>query len=332
MIQHMNLVFRADGLNTGEFAFLMACCNHTDDRGYVIASMQQLADEAHLKMTAAKANKQRLIKRGLLAAKERYSPKNGARISDLYRVNLKLLAEMKRQRVDYGPSIVEELSFAASQETPSSDPPSDSDSPPGSDYDPPPSDYDPPPSDSDGDAGSDSDPLLLPSSSPSSLSGVDGEQQESQGSVAGEREAAEPKTNNSTDSPAGVGASNDVAKVMDAYLAAYMSALKMPPSPNETRSVHDGVVVLLEAGRSVGNLCALVADLPAKGWTDLVQHARRNPETKAAPVADRKAWCGECNGGREPMSAAERMRENDQGRMEKCHCHPGYVPAQAARV
>lgn len=143
-----------------------------------------------------------------------------------------------------------------------------------------------------------------------------------------EREAAEPKTNNSTDSPSGVGVSDDVAKVMDAYFAAYMSAHNMPPSPGETRSVHAGAVTLLAAGRSVGNLCDLVAALPAKGWTNLEQHARRNPEKTAAPAAVGKPWCGECNYGQEPTFAAGRMREGENGRMEKCHCHPGYVPQQ----
>ncbi|MEV7471688.1 hypothetical protein AB0O20_35120, partial [Streptomyces kronopolitis] len=131
----MNLVFQAEGLSVGEGAFLMACANHTDDRGYVIASMQQLADEAHMKMTAAKANKQRLIQRGLLAAGERYSPKNGARIADLYRVNLTLLASMKRARTDYGPTLIENLSFITPQETPRSAPPSDSDPGGGSESD-----------------------------------------------------------------------------------------------------------------------------------------------------------------------------------------------------
>ncbi|MER6695484.1 hypothetical protein, partial [Streptomyces minutiscleroticus] len=80
-----------------------------------------------MKMTAAKSNKQRLIGRGLLASAERYSPKNGARIADLYRVNLDLLASMKRTRTDYGPAVVEELSFSSPQQNSSSDPPSDSD-------------------------------------------------------------------------------------------------------------------------------------------------------------------------------------------------------------
>nr|WP_173295554.1 helix-turn-helix domain-containing protein [Streptomyces sp. F2] len=301
----MNLVFRADGLNTGEFAFLMACCNHTDDRGYVIASMQQLADEAHMKERTARENKQRLIKRGLLATKERYSPKNGARIADLYRVNIDLLKQMQRTPRDYGPTMIEELTFATPEENSRSTPPAESaPTPP-----------------------ADSAPLLLPSSSPSSLSGVDGQQQESRGSVAGEREAAEPKDDNPTDSPAGVGDTSDVDKVMDAYIGAYMTTAGLPPRPDDVRSVHAGAVALLSVGRSVDSLRCLAAELGTKGWTDLVKHAQHNPE-QARPAAQSKPWCGECNYGQEPMFPAARMREDDEGRMEKCHCHPGYVPKQ----
>ncbi|PZT74509.1 hypothetical protein DNK56_10805 [Streptomyces sp. AC1-42W] len=122
----MNLVFGAEGLTVGEGAFLMACCNHTDDRGYVIASMQQLADESHMKERTARDNKQRLIKRGLLAAAERYHPKNGARIADLYRVNVDLLKQMQRKPKDYGPTVVEELTFTTPEESSRSNPPADS--------------------------------------------------------------------------------------------------------------------------------------------------------------------------------------------------------------
>lgn len=147
--------------------------------------------------------------------------------------------------------------------------------------------------------------------------------------MAGEREAAEEKTNdNPTDSPAGVGDTGDVDKVMDAYIAAYMTALQMPPSPGETRTVRAGAVTLLAAGRSVGNLCKLAAELPSKGWTDLVRHARKNPEASARPAAVTKPWCRECNYGVEPNHPGARMREGVDGRMEKCHCHPGYVPHQ----
>lgn len=151
--------------------------------------------------------------------------------------------------------------------------------------------------------------------------------------MVGEREAAEPKTNdNPTDSPAGVDNSGDVGKVMDAYIAAYMAALQMPPSPSETRSVRAGVVTLLAAGRSVDNLRDLAAQLPGKGWTDLVQHARKNPEAAARPAAVLKPWCGECNYGQEPPAPGFRMREDETGATKKCHCHPGYVPQQPAHA
>jgi hypothetical protein len=322
----MNLVFQADGLSTGEGAFLMACCNHTDNRGYVVASMQQLADEAHMKPTAAKANKQRLIKRGLLAAKERYSPKNGARISDLYRVNLKMLAEMKRQRVDYGPSLVEELSFATSQEMPSSDPPSDSDPHPPSDSGPSPSDSGPSPSDSDGDAGADSDPLLLPSSSPSSLSGDDAGQQESQGPVAGEREAAEPKNDNPIPAQVQGEQIDDAGKVVAAYMTAFIGAAGKPPTRQQLSRIRKDAEGLLSAGRTVGRLCELAAQMPPEGWYDLTRHAMANQERQTRPAAVQKDWCGECNDGEEPRSAAQRMVYNAVGRLDKCVCHPGYVP------
>ena len=178
MIQHMNLVFRADGLNTGEFAFLMACCNHTDDRGYVIATMQQLADEAHMKERTARDNKQRLIKRGLLAAAERYHPKNGARIADLYRVNVDLLKQMQRKPRDYGPTMIEELTFATPEENSRSDPPAESAGGAAESAPTPPAE---------------SAPLFLPSSSPSSLSGAAAEQQEAQGSEGEARETATPQ-------------------------------------------------------------------------------------------------------------------------------------------
>ncbi|WP_346139598.1 hypothetical protein, partial [Saccharopolyspora erythraea] len=134
MIQHMNLVFQASGLNVGEGAFLMACANHTDNRGYVIAHMQQLADEAHMSLRSARDQKARLEKRELVKSAPRFSPKNGAQIANLFRLNLDLLASMKRQRTDYGATLVEELTFDSPAEapegTPRSVPPADLAPPP----------------------------------------------------------------------------------------------------------------------------------------------------------------------------------------------------------
>jgi hypothetical protein len=110
-----------------------------------------------------------------------------------------------------------------------------------------------------------------------------------------------------------------------------MTTAGLRPQADSIRSVRAGAEALLSVGRSVGNLCTLAAELGTKGWTDLVKHAQMNPEASARPAVNRKPWCGECNGGREPLSAAERFVQTDAG-MAKCHCHPGYVPPQTARV
>ncbi|MFF3208345.1 hypothetical protein [Streptomyces sp. NPDC002962] len=334
MIQHMNLVFQADDLSVGEGAFLMACCNHTDQRGYVIASMQQLADEAHMKMTAAKANKQRLIERGLLAAKDRYSPKNGARIADLYRVNLELLASMKRARTDYGPTLVEELTFPAPPQTRRSDPPSDSDPTPGRIPTPPGRIPTPPRSDSDGGGGSDSDPLLLPSINPSSLSPAAADAgAPASTSPDGEREIDDaPGSQNlsGADVPqqrASLGKNSAAgARIVDAYAAALGR-----PVLNGTRAKLEGQAVeLLAHGLPESWLSDRAQELAARGWSDLARHAERS--TAPLPSEGKAAvsrpglpeWCGECGEGTPAARLNPRFRTlGPVGTGEQCpNCHP----------
>lgn len=147
----------------------------------------------------------------------------------------------------------------------------------------------------------------------------------------GEREAATQKTNNSLPADAAGSELDDLSMVVDAFVVAWSQNRGKPPYPNQITSVREDAAFLLGKGRTVKNLCALAADMAHKGWTNLGQHAQMNPEAPARAAVNRKPWCGECNNGREPMSAAERMLETDTG-MAKCHCHPGYVPQQAARV
>ncbi|MDQ0577900.1 hypothetical protein [Streptomyces rishiriensis] len=109
MIQHMRLVFQADNLSVSEGAFLMACCQHADARGYVSEPLQLLADEAHMLLPAAQDTEQQLIQRGLLLSAVRTDPANG-QLSDLRRVDLSLLADIQRTYIDYGPTDAE--SFA----------------------------------------------------------------------------------------------------------------------------------------------------------------------------------------------------------------------------
>lgn len=275
MIQHMNLVFQAEGLSVGEGAFLMACCNHTDDRGYVIAHMQQIADEAHMSLRSAQDQKKRLIKRQLLATKERYSPKNRARIADLYRVNLDLLTSMRRQRKDYGPSLVEELTFdEPSQDNPSSDP--------GADSAPPPADSAPPPAKSAGDGGAKSAPLLLPSSSPSSLSGeAGGEQQASAAPEASEEREIEDANNNGSqavDQAAGL-------PVVEALAAQWRAVHGTAPGRRQLDTIAADAADALASGDSREWLVTLVVPfMVARRYLDLGR-AKTHPQCPVPTAA-----------------------------------------------
>ncbi|WP_405675479.1 hypothetical protein OG848_47670 (plasmid) [Streptomyces canus] len=344
MIQHMNLVFQAEGLSVGEGAFLLACCNHTDAKGYVIASMQQLADESHMKMTAAKSNKQRLIQRGLLASSERYSPKNGARIADLYRVNLDLLATMKRARTDYGPTLIEELTFNVPKKTPRSAPRSDSDPSPRSDSAPPPSDSDPPRSDSDGDAGSDSDPLLLPSPSPSSLSLVAADADDRMDvSPDGEREIEAPlEEHNPHPSEAELPLQREGSRKNAAgggrIVAAYAEALGRPVLNGTKAKLDRQAVELLAQGLPEAWLCDRAREMAARGWSDLVRHAEMStaPVTQTTTKSRRSGlpeWCTKCGPGSPAARLNPRFRTlGEMGSGEKCpNCHPDRVAAGASR-
>ncbi|MFR9794264.1 hypothetical protein ACL07V_37515 [Streptomyces sp. MB22_4] len=146
-----------------------------------------------------------------------------------------------------------------------------------------------------------------------------------------EREKPAAQEENSGGRPQMDGDTGDVDKVMDAYIASYMNTAGLPPQPGAIQSVRTAASALLSVGRSVGNLCVLAAELGAKGWTDLVKHAQMNPEATIRPAGVSRPWCGECNNGREPMSAAQRMVETESG-MAKCHCHPGYVPKQPSNA
>jgi len=144
----------------------------------------------------------------------------------------------------------------------------------------------------------------------------------------GEREAATPKDDNHTPVAAGL---DDVSKVVDAFVIAWMQNRGKPPYPKQIVGVREDAEFLLAKGRSADSLCVLAAGMAHKGWTNLGQHAQMNPEAAVRPAVNRKPWCGQCNDGREPASPAQRMVETDTG-MTKCHCHPGYMPAQPART
>ncbi|MFD8525506.1 hypothetical protein ACFV2D_36820 [Streptomyces capillispiralis] len=222
--------------------------------------MQQLADEAHLPLSTARAKKSKLIKRGLLARGERFSPKNNAQLADLIRVNLDLLASMKRPRSDYGPTLVEELTFAAPQETPSSDPPLESS----------------------GAGALESSTLLLPSSSPSSLPSVTADADGASGTATdgGEREAAAPDASVPEPRAAEPEAPADrVARVW----AAQRAALGVVTSPARVKAMAKEAGWLLATGLPVELLEAevtLMASEPT--WFSLVKHMESRKPAESA--------------------------------------------------
>lgn len=140
--------------------------------------------------------------------------------------------------------------------------------------------------------------------------------------TAGEREKASPKDTN-TPPPAGDvpqqrGGQDDLAgRVVAAYTGAHLTAVGMPPRPAATKQIYADATALLAGGRSVENLIKLAAELPAKGWSDLAQHAAKNPEQKARGGAAAKPWCGECD------SPEYRWIVPQKGAATKCPaCHP----------
>ncbi|MBQ0891306.1 hypothetical protein KBZ94_41485 [Streptomyces sp. RM72] len=350
MIQHMSMVFKAGGLSVGEGAFLMACANHTDAKGYVIAHMQQIADEAHMSLRSARDQRKRLEERELVKAAPRFSPKNNAQIANLFRINLDLLKSMERKRTDYGPSLVEELTFEkAPEETPSSDPPAKSAAPsldPPADLAPPPADLAPPPADLAGAGAAKSAALLPPSSSPSSLSpraGVAGDADASGGSTTvGEREnEASPKGQNP--SGAEVPQQREPSQPNAAasrIVAAYAAALGRPVLNGTRAKLERQAVELLAQELPEAWLCERAQELAARGWSDLVQHAERS----TAPIEGQRAvyssgrldlpeWCGECG---EDWGAAARRNVRfrvvgSEGSQELCpRCHPSRTSSATA--
>ncbi|CAL9625717.1 hypothetical protein SUDANB58_05938 (plasmid) [Streptomyces sp. enrichment culture] len=335
MIQHMNLVFQAGGLTVGEGAFLMACANHTDDRGYVIAHMRQLADEAHMSLRTAQSTRAKLEQRGLVKAAPRFSPKNGAQIANLFRINLDRLAQMRRKRTDYGPTLVEELTFEAPEENPRSDPHADF-APPHARSAPPHADFAPPHADFAGGGGARSAPLLPPSSAPSSLSPGAGTADASvDDSPVGEREseaAPEGQTPSGAEVPEQRERSGQAAaagRIVDAYAA----ALGRPVLSGTRRRLESQAVELLKQGLPEGWLCERARELAARGWSDLVRHAERS----TAPIEGQRAepgarrglpeWCGECGEGTAAARLNPRFRTlGELGGGELCpRCHPDRV-------
>jgi len=110
-IQHINLVFQAEGLNPTEKLVLLAYCNYTDPHGYVWAGVDRIAADTGASPRTVKRVRAALRARGLLATKRRVNPRTGESIPNLTRINLALLESMRRTPREYDDNLVENLTF-----------------------------------------------------------------------------------------------------------------------------------------------------------------------------------------------------------------------------
>ncbi|MFJ8213212.1 helix-turn-helix domain-containing protein [Streptomyces sp. NPDC096033] len=108
---HMGMVFAAEGLDGPETLLLLAYCNRTDDHGYCWPGQQRLVDDCGTSASTVKRVKASLVKKGLIASIRRVDPKTGEPITNLTRVNLGLLASMKRPAFAYDDNVIEKLTF-----------------------------------------------------------------------------------------------------------------------------------------------------------------------------------------------------------------------------
>lgn len=104
-VEHMAMVFAAEGLDGGEKLLLLAYTNYTDPHGYCWPGEDRLAADTGTSPSTVRRVKKKLIGRNLVRSVRR------PETSNLARVNLPLLASMARARTAYDDNEVERLSF-----------------------------------------------------------------------------------------------------------------------------------------------------------------------------------------------------------------------------
>lgn len=117
-IKHIAMVLEAEGLDGPEKLLMIAYCNRTDDHGYCWPGQQRLADDCGTSPATVKRVKKKLIEKKLIVSQRRLDPKTGEPITNLTRVNLELLAAMRRKPTDYDDNIVEQITFEANAPLP----------------------------------------------------------------------------------------------------------------------------------------------------------------------------------------------------------------------
>ncbi|WP_351233842.1 helix-turn-helix domain-containing protein [Streptomyces sp. NPDC002133] len=109
---HMGLVFAAEGLDGPEKLLLLAYCNRTDDHGYCWPGQKRLVDDCGTSAATVKRVKKSLVDKGLISSVRRVDPVTGDPITNLTRVNLRLLEQLARPKTAYEDNVIEQLTFA----------------------------------------------------------------------------------------------------------------------------------------------------------------------------------------------------------------------------
>ncbi|MBM9509947.1 helix-turn-helix domain-containing protein [Actinacidiphila acididurans] len=109
-IEHMAMVFAADGIDAKERLLLLAYTNRCDDHGFCWPGEERLIAETGMSASTLRRAKKELTDMGLVKSVRRPDT------SSMTRINLKLLASMKRPDRPYDDNLIEKFGFAEDRE------------------------------------------------------------------------------------------------------------------------------------------------------------------------------------------------------------------------
>lgn len=105
-IEHMAMVFAAGGIPANERLLLLAYTNRCDAHGYCWPGEKRLVAETGMSVSTLRRAKKSLVMMELIGCIKR------GETSDLTRVNIQLLASMKRRDRTYDDNLVQKIGFA----------------------------------------------------------------------------------------------------------------------------------------------------------------------------------------------------------------------------
>jgi hypothetical protein len=105
-IEHMAMVFAADGIEAKARLLLLAYANRCDDHGFCWPGEDRLVAETGMSVSTLRRAKRVLTDMGLVKSVRRPDT------SSITRINVKLLASMRRPERSYDDNLIEKLGFA----------------------------------------------------------------------------------------------------------------------------------------------------------------------------------------------------------------------------